>query len=175
MIQNLRTRNTGKVEIAMVRQVHDSRFVRCSFVFDIDGIVIRQCVCDFQVQISGETGFTIFGEIRQFHTLVIYLFGIPNNRMITFRTTMQAMSVVILRKLVLNTIQRKLAICNTVSITTDQPAVVIVWIVHILLDIIVSQDDIRHFAILVRNHNRYQAPAPVCHTGLRTILVLQHI
>ena len=87
---------------------------------------------------------------------------------------MQAMSVVILRKLVLNTIQRKLAICNTVSITTD-PAVVIVWIVHILLDIIVSQDDIRHFAILVRNHNRYQAPAPVCHTGLRTILVLQHI
>ena len=159
----------------MVRQVHNSRLVCRSFVFDIDSIVIRQRICNLQVQVSGETGFTVFGEICQFHTLAVYLFGIPNNRMVTIRPTMQAMPVVILRELVFNAVQREFTISDTVPVTTDQPAVVIVWIVHILLDIIVSQDDIRHFAILVRNHNRYQAPAPVCHTGLCTILVLQHI
>ena len=175
MIQDLRTRNTGKIEITMVRQIHNSRFVCCSLIFDIDSIIVRQCICNLKVQIPGETGFTVLGEIRQFHTLVIYLFGIPNNRMVTFRTTMQAMPIVIQRKLVFHTVQRELTICDTVSITTDQSAVIIVWIVHILLDIIVSQDNVRHFAILVRNHNRHQAPTPVCHTGFRTILVLQHI
>ena len=53
------------------------------------------------------------------------LFRVPNYRVISFRTSMQAMPVIILRKLILRSVQRKLTIRDTVAITSDQTTIVI--------------------------------------------------
>ena len=60
MIHDLRAGNTGKVEITMVCQIHDSRFIRRSLVLNINGVIIRQLIDHLDIQITGETCLTVF-------------------------------------------------------------------------------------------------------------------
>ena len=88
---------------------------------------------------------------------------------------MQAMPVIILRKLILRSVQRKLTIRDTVAITSDQTTIVIIRKSYILSDIIIPKHNIRHLTVLIRHHHGNQASAPIRYASLSPFLILQHI
>ena len=88
---------------------------------------------------------------------------------------MQAMAVIILRKLILRSVQRKLTIRDAVAIASDQGTIIHVWVRHVLRDIIVTQHHVRHLTVLIRHHHGNQASAPIRYASLSPFLILQHI
>ena len=175
MINNLRARYTGKVEIAVVRQVHHGRLVGRRLIANVHSVVIGQFVSHLHRKVTREACLAVRREIGQLQGLVIKLLRIPNHSVIAFRTAMQAVAVVVLRQVIFRTIQRKLRISNTVAITTDQTTIVVVRVGHVLVDVVIAQHHIRQFTVLVRHHDRHQATAPVRHAGLSALLIGQYI
>ncbi|EJW96102.1 hypothetical protein EVA_15791 [gut metagenome] len=175
MVQNLGTRNTRKVEITMVSQIDHCRFVGCGLIMDIDSVIVCKDVNHLHIQVAWETSLTILGQVCKLKGLVVDLLSVPNNSMITFWTTMQAVAIVVLRQLILITIKLELAIGDTVAVSTDQSTIIHVWISHILIDVIIAQHHVCHLSILIWNHHRHKTSAPIGNTSLSSTTIPQHI
>ena len=158
----------------MVGHIDDCRLICLCLVLNVDGIIIGQRHHHLAVQIAGEAFFTILGQISEFHFLGTNLFGIKNLILEAFRTTVQTMTVIITRQLILHTVQRETSLIDTVGITSYRSSEVR-RNRQIILDRIEAQHYITHHSISIGHHHRYDTPTEVRHTNLHVIRIAKHI
>ena len=61
---------------------------------------------------------------------------------------------------------------DTVCITSDRSTEV-AWLSHVVVDVVETENDVNHLAVLVRNHDRHETSAEVCDTYLHSIGICQ--
>ena len=141
-----------KIEVRVVSHIHNGRLVSFRFVTDIDRIIVCQLHQHFTSDISRETFFAIFCRVSQFQFLRIRLNGIKHTVLESLRTAMQAVTVIILRQLILSTVQSKSTLVDTVSITADACSEVR-RLADIILNRIEAEHYITHLSVLVGYHH----------------------
>ena len=67
-----------EIEISVVGQIDDSRFVRCGAIIDLQRIVIRKCVDCFCFELSGEAGIAVRGDNGELQRRVANGRGFPH-------------------------------------------------------------------------------------------------
>ena len=109
----------GEVEVGVIGQVQDGRFVCYRMVHDYDLIVIGKMISNRCIQFSGETFFTIGRRIFQLYRLAVDLVQIPDYGIEAFQTSMQAVRPVVDSQFIVhNTIQCEFSTCDTVAISS---------------------------------------------------------
>ena len=87
---------------------------------------------------------------------------------------MQAMSVVIARQLVFNTIQRKLSLIDAIGITA-YARTKIRRFADIILNGIEAKYHITHHPVFTGNHHRNDASAKVSDANLHVVLIPEYV
>ena len=163
-----------KVEIRVVGHVHNSRLVGFRFVADVDSVIVRQFHQHLTSDIARETFFTIFCHISQFQFLRIGLYCIKHPVLESLRTAMQTMTVIILRQLILCTVQCEFTLIDTVGITTDACSKVR-RLADIILNRIEAEHYITHLSVFVGYHHRNNTATEVRNANFHVVLVAQGI
>ena len=114
-----------QVEVRMVGQVHHRRAVRLCGIMNVQCVVIRQRESHFAGQVAGEALFTVLGQIRHLHFLSVQLTGRERSH-VEAAAAMQAMPVIVLRQLILHSVNRNPALVQAVAISSDGSAEVII-------------------------------------------------
>ena len=88
-------------------------------------------------------------------------------------TTVQAVGAVVNGKLVAFTVECELTFCDAVAITTDKGSEVATFGTELLVvgNVVVTEADIRHVAVLVRHHDADDASTEVGEAHLHAVLV----
>ena len=163
-----------QIKIRVVGHIDNSRFIRLRFILNIDCIVVSQFHQHFTSNVSRKTFFTIFCHISQLQFLRIQLYGVIHPILEPLRTSVQAMAVVITGKLIFYTVQRKLTLIDTVSITSDA-CTEVGRFADIILNGIETKNYITHLSVLIGNHDRNNASAKVRDANFHIVLVAQNV
>ena len=156
----------------MIGHIYDGRLIRFCFIADIDGIIVRQFHQNFTGNVARETFFTIFCHISQFQFLRIGLYCIKHPVLESLRTAMQTMTVIILRQLILCTVQCEFTLIDTVGITTDACSKVR-RLADIILNRIEAEHYITHLSVFVGYHHRNNTATEVRNANFHVVLVTQ--
>ena len=94
----------------------------------------------------------------------------------TGRSAVKAMSEIVLRKVILHTVDRELTLIDTVGIASDSCAEIALMILRIIiLNIVKSKDNITPYTVLVGNQNRSDTTTEIGYIHLHTGLVFQTV
>ena len=91
----------------MVGQVDDRVAIGCRAIVDASVRYRDKRVITKAVEIPGIAFFAILAEIRQMHSVVSSSRRIPNAFIKAFETTVKMIRAVVLRKLILNSVERE--------------------------------------------------------------------
>ena len=143
---------TVQVKVRMVRHIDNSGTVCFGTVTNVDGIVICQRESDLAGQVTREALLSVFRQISQLQNLTAQLAGIEHLILVSLGTSMQAMTVIVARQLILYPIHCNLTLVDAVGITSDGSAEIRREL-DVVLNGIEAQHHITHNAILVRHHH----------------------
>lgn len=169
-------RISGKVEIGMVGHVDDRGLVGGGLVTDVDGVVLRKGEGHIGRDMAREVGFSVGRVKLQFQGVAGTGDNLGDLVLPTIGASMEAMAVVILRELILNTFHSDLALVDTVGVTANRGAKVrLIVLREIILDLVEAQDDILVLTLLVRNHHGDDAASEIGDADFHTGLVGQRV
>src|SRR3981081_272002 len=109
----------------MVCKIHECWLIRLSSVLDLQLVLVRQSVSNGRVESARIIFFPIFARVRQLEGRSIAgvdFFSLPDRLIESLAAAVQSVRVVVLRKLVLDTVGGESALSDSVAITTDQGA-----------------------------------------------------
>jgi uncharacterized protein len=102
------------------------------------------------------------------------LLGIVYLILESFRTTVQAMSVIIARQLVFNSIQSKFSLIDAIGITTDAGTEVR-RLADVILNRVEAQYYITHHPFFIGNHYRNNTSSKISDANLHVVLITEYI
>src|SRR5262245_15862176 len=107
----------------MVRQIDESRLIGFRSVLDFQFVVVRKSVNHLAAKSARIVFLPIFARIREFESRPfgsVHLFSLPDDLIESFAAAMEGILSVILRKLIVDTVDRESALGNSVAIAADQ-------------------------------------------------------
>ena len=138
----------------MIGHVDDRRSVRRGEVPDVDGIILSEGESHIGGHLAREIRIPVRRDNLQFQVRGIGLKNIVNLVLPPVRTTMQTMPVVVLRQLILNSVQSESAAVDAVGVTTDGGTEIsLVVLREIVGNLVEAKDDILVVPVPVRSHH----------------------
>ena len=174
MVENRATGISRQIEIRMVGHVDNRRSIGRRLISDDDGIVVGKIISNFRFYISREILISIGRVHHKFERFPVELPGFVHFILPAFRTSVQAVAEIVLRQLYGIAVDDKATVVDAVGITTHRSTEVRRNI-HIIIDVIKSQNDIAHFAVTVGNHDRDDTSAEIGNAYLHARGVFQCI
>lgn len=162
-----------EVEIGVVGHIHDRGLVRFGRIANIDGVIVGQRHRHPAVEIPREALFAVLRRIGQLQLAVALLHGVENPVLKSPGTSVQTVTIVILRQLVFNAVQCDPPLPDAVGIAADRSPEVS-RNRPVIPDVIESEHDVAHDAVTVGNHHRHDASAEVGDAHLHALVVLQN-
>ena len=141
-----------QVEEGMVRKVAQRRGIGSGRIADNKLIVMRQGVTHGHIEVAWETVLAIGKNGVHLYHAVVDRNHIPNTFVCTSEAAMQRVLAVILSQLILNIIQSEFGIGNAVGATpNDGTQITLAFVVQILLDTVVTKNNILETTAIVRH------------------------
>ena len=107
-----------QIKVAVVCHIRHRILIRNSFIVNLYGIIIGQCVCNCHIKVSGKSLFTIRAVMTESNRL-LFCFCFPHHEFKSIRTTVQIVFFFIWCQLNLFSIQHKRGILDTISVSSD--------------------------------------------------------
>ena len=160
----------------MVRHVDDGGGRGRGLVLDVDLVVVGKGVGHISLHFAGEAVVAVGGDAKEFHVLCIGLDALIDLVLPTGGTAVEAVAEVVLRELVLGTVDGDLALVDAVRIPADGGTEIGgVVLGEVVLDVVEAEDDVLHLAILVRNHDGDDAAAEVGDAHFHSLFIGQGV
>jgi len=139
-------------------------------------VIVGQLVSHCNVEVAWESALHIWRVISEHELLRCFLYSIPHHEVERVVATVQTVRSVILIKSVLHTIEGELTICNTVTYASDcSTEEALTCKVNILVEFVVSKNDVCKFAITVGGEQLNNVSTKVCHGHLHAVCVLKSV
>ena len=136
-------------------------------------IFFRQRICHCNVKISRKALLAIRAMMREFHRqFLFYHLKIPQQRIISMKSTVQIISIFIVIQYVLFSVNRHFCPMNPVAVTSNGCSQ-ISPVKRIIRHIIVSQNYIVNSAVPVCHSHSHQSCAIVCYFDSHSIFIYQ--
>ena len=158
----------------MVCHAEYSWLVSCTAVSDVDCVVISKGISNNSCNCTWESHVTVWIYDSKLDSLSVDLLCIINLILPSLCTTVKTVVTVVLVKHYSLTVELELTVSDTVCITTDRSTEV-AWLCHVVVDVVETEDNVNHVAILVRNHYRNETATEVGNAHLHSVCIGQCI
>ena len=160
----------------MVGHIDNGRSRCRGLIQNINGIVVSKRIGDKCCDSSREIVVPVRRIHLEFDMVLTYFNHLVWLILPTGRSAVKAMSEIVLRKVILHTVDRELTLIDTVGIASDSCAEIALMILRIIiLNIVKSKDNITPYTVLVGNQNRSDTTTEIGYIHLHTGLVFQTV
>ena len=151
-----------EVEEGVVREVHDGGFVGRGVVVDAELVSGRERVGHANLQVARESLFAVGVRVGQHEPVVGGRYHVPDDAVQSVQTSVERLSVVVLRQGVFHAVEREAAAGDAVGIGAhDGAEEALAGVVDVAGERVVAQYDILVTALAVRGPERYDTGAVV--------------
>ena len=161
----------------MIGHVYDGFLVRCRRIVNVDSVVIGQRIGYNGRHVAREVVVSIGRMQRKLERIRRRLAAIVNLILPSGEAAVQAMAVVVARKLDGFTVNGDAPLVDTVGISANSGAEIAaeMLVVGILGDVIVAQTNVVELALTVGHHHGNDASAKVSHAQFHAIFIRQRV
>ena len=166
MVMNGGISLAGEIEVGVVGEVDHRKSGRARLIADVEGIVLQEAIGHLHLQLAGEALLAICRGVPQHERGVIPLLGLPDPEVEARGSAVETIGTVIDPQAIGLVIKRKLPLRDPIAVTTDDGAEVLLLRPEVVVEAVVSEDDIHRLAIPIGYQQLDDLAAVVGHQHL---------
>ena len=156
----------GEIEVGVIGEVDHRRSRRARLIADVEGVVLQEAIGHLHLQLAGEALLTIEGDVAEYERGIVHLLGIPDTEVEARGPAVETIGTVIDPEAVGLVIKRKLPLRDPIAVATDDGAEVLLLRPEIVVEAVVSEDDVHRLAVPVGDEQLDDLAAIVGHQHL---------